>query len=132
MVRPKRESKERERAGARGQSAAAMVAAHKAKKEKKKINRPINPSLMMAKRNQLYKKMPLKRKSKKKFDSARSRRGSSFVDDYNMVDTLFFDGDEETKSVNSDDKFYVDGMDDSDEEEEDSKTQESSNYKVPG
>eukprot|EP01083_Nonionella_stella_P022452 62095_1 len=51
----------------------------------------------------------------KQFDVARSRRGSSFVDEYNMNDTLFFDGVEESEEVHNADMM---GMEDDEEDEE--------------
>ena len=55
---------------------------------------------------------------KRRFDSARSRRGSSFVDDYNVNDTLFFDGEEANQAVSDDEELAVDTMGDSDDDEE--------------
>merc|ERR1740116_553899 len=57
-----------------------------------------------------------KKKKSNQFDKARSRRGSSFVDDYNVNDTLFFDGEEENDSVNDSEQFYVDDMGSDDDE----------------
>lgn len=52
---------------------------------------------------------------KRRFDNARSRRGSSFVDDYNVNDTLFFDGEEAEQAVSDDEEMAVDTMGDSDD-----------------
>merc|ERR1712110_331455 len=59
-----------------------------------KKQRPINKNLMFATFR--------KKKKSNQFDSARSRRGSSFVDDYNVNDTLFFDGEEANQAVSDD------------------------------
>merc|ERR1712032_515943 len=57
------------------------------------------------------------KRRRKRFDSARSRRGSSFVDDYNVNDTLFFDGEEANQAVSDDEDelamdVAVDAVDD--------------------
>ena len=55
---------------------------------------------------------------KRRFDNARSRRGSSFVDDYNVNDTLFFDGEEAEQAVSDDEELAVDTMGDSDDDDD--------------
>jgi len=84
----------------------------------------MNTNLMTAKIMKRSQRSP-KIKSRQ-FESARSRRGSEYVDDFNLNDTLFFDGAEEVGSVSDyeddeDDEMDViaEGDDDDDEELED-------------
>eukprot|EP00485_Elphidium_margaritaceum_P005761 CAMPEP_0202689130 /NCGR_PEP_ID=MMETSP1385-20130828/4471_1 /ASSEMBLY_ACC=CAM_ASM_000861 /TAXON_ID=933848 /ORGANISM="Elphidium margaritaceum" /LENGTH=1090 /DNA_ID=CAMNT_0049344223 /DNA_START=33 /DNA_END=3305 /DNA_ORIENTATION=+ len=88
---------------------------------KRQGSNKMNVNLLMASTGAFRQIPRFKKESKKQYDSARSRRGSSFVDDYNVMDTLFFDGDEENTSMNNnDDNFFVDSMgDDDDDDDED-------------